>query len=465
MLEVEKMKVSKRTLIRRTIIRGLLAMAIIVSVISVLSKNNLPAAATQDLPEPAVSPVKASPVPAQAVTPSFVPISRSTPGSDAAKVSAVSGKPAAAIVPLVQKKEQQKEQKKAQKTVYLTFDDGPSNVTPTVLETLRKQGVKATFFVLGEQAKSRPELINAIWEQGHAIGNHTYNHNYHDLYSGFTEFWNQIKQTEEVVREITGLRPQLVRAPGGTYGHFDATYFELLKEAGYTVTDWTVDSGDSKRKGVPAAEILRQSVASMKASSVILLLHDGAGHSESAKALPEIIARYKAAGYTFGVLDAGQEPVQFRVSAAAAAAKRTKPSKAWIASNILPNDGLFAPGKPLALEVGMLEAKLEPGEFRIIEGQYMVPLRAVVERLGGQVSWNAASRSGSISWNGRYVSADAVKKRLTMTSDDGTTVYRQSNVEMIGDSLWLPLRELLEVTGHPLLEARVTGGERRVKAG
>ncbi|MNC33311.1 hypothetical protein D3C75_816990 [compost metagenome] len=202
----------------------------------------------------------------------------------------------------------------------------------------------------------------------------------------------------------------------------------------------------------------------MKASSVILLLHDGAGHSESAKALPEIIARYKAAGYTFGVLDAGQEPVHFRVSAAAAAAGRTKPSKAWIASNILPNAGLFAPGKPLALEVGMLEAKLEPGEFRIIEGQYMVPLRAVIERLGGQVSWDSVSRSGSIAWNGRYVTADAVNKRLTLISDDGTSEYKQSNVEMISDSLWLPLRELLEATGHPLLEAQVTAEERRVKA-
>ncbi|MFD2874911.1 polysaccharide deacetylase family protein [Paenibacillus rhizoplanae] len=75
-----------------------------------------------------------------------------------------------------------------EKVVYLTFDDGPSAVTPKVLTILQEQGIKATFFVLGDQAASRPELINAIWEQGHAIGNHTYNHNYHDLYSGFTEF-------------------------------------------------------------------------------------------------------------------------------------------------------------------------------------------------------------------------------------------------------------------------------------
>lgn len=344
------MKGSKRTLIRRNMIRGLVAMAVALCVLTgwgveslpeqkaaplqaggtmpVLSKNNLPAAVTQDLSAPAVK------------------------QDGTMVVAAVQQVKTVAV--------QKTKQKTEQKTVYLTFDDGPSNITPAVLEILRKQNVKATFFVLGQQAKSHPELINAIWEQGHVIGNHTYNHNYHDLYSGFTEFWSQIKQTEEVVREITGIRPQLVRAPGGTYGHFDATYFELLKEAGYTVMDWTVDSGDSKRKGVPAAEILQESV-SLQGSRIILLLHDGAGHAESAKALPEIIARYKAAGYSFGVLDADQEPVQFRVSAAAAAAGRSKPSAAWIASNIMPNAGLFGPGKPLILEVGKLEAKLDPG--------------------------------------------------------------------------------------------------------
>lgn len=317
--------------------------------------------------------------------------------------------------------------------------------------------------MLGQQAASHPELINTIWEQGHAIGNHTYNHNYKELYSGFTAFWKQIKQTEEVLREITGIRPRLVRAPGGTYGHFDATYFELLKEAGYSVVDWNVDSGDSRRKGVPAAEILQESVSS-QAEQVILLLHDGAGHAESAKALPQIISRYKAAGYRFGVLDAAQEPVQFRVSANAQTAGRNTPSEAWIASNILPNADLFGPGKPLILEVGKQEIKLDPGEFKISKGQYKVPLRAVIERLGGRVGWDTASRSGSVWWNGREVRADAGNQRLTLVSDDGTLITRKSDVELIGSSLWLPLRDLLEEAGHPLLEVKVTAAERRIKA-
>ncbi len=459
---------SKRTLIRRIAIRGLIAMAVVIFVLTgwgvqsfperkpvsmqagvavpVLSKSNLPAAVKQDLSAPAVVRLNRADLETDG----------KVQASGAGTVPSVQQETAAAAVQKVNKKA-------GQKTVYLTFDDGPSNVTPAVLEILRKQDVKATFFVLGQQAKSHPELINAIWEQGHVIGNHTYNHNYHELYSGFTEFWRQIKQTEEVVREITGIRPQLVRAPGGTYGHFDATYFELLKEAGYTVMDWTVDSGDSKRKGVPAAEILQESV-SLKGSRIILLLHDGAGHGESAKALPDIIARYKAAGYSFGVLDAAQEPVQFRVSAAAAAAGRTRPSAAWIASNIVPNEGLFGPGKPLMLEIGKLEAKLDPGEFRISNGQYIVPLRAVIERLGGRVGWDTVSRSGSVYWNGREVNADAANKRLTLTSGDGTLITRNSDIELIGSSLWLPLRDLLEEAGHPLLEVRVTEEERRVKA-
>lgn len=354
--------------------------------------------------------------------------------------------------------------KKATKTVYITFDDGPSDNTFKVLEILRQEKVKATFFVLGNQAKTRPELINAIWEQGHAIGNHTYNHNYQDLYSGFTAFWSQIKKTEEIVRGITGVRPQVIRAPGGTFNHFDHTYFNLLKQAGYIVTDWTVDSGDSRRKGVPASEILKESTADLKSSRVILLLHDGGGHEESVKALPSIIARYKAAGYSFGLLDESVEPVQFRVSAKADSLGRVKPSEAWIASNINPNRELFAPGKSLVLEVGKLETKLAPGEYSLQNGQYMVPLRAVIERLGGQVSWNAGSRTGNITWNGKNIIADVTNKELFLDLPDHIQRKNSAEVKMIGGSIWVSLRELLEIADHPPLNINVSEAERRVKA-
>lgn len=454
------MKESRKNPVRRFMIRGLLVMAVLLSIsayggkggsplswstfslqaeagsaAAVLSKNNPPAAPVQDLSADAVR---------LAGTESLNP-----PAQDAAVQ--VAAAPAA-------------EQSKDKRTVYLTFDDGPSSVTPRVLKILQEQKVKATFFVLGDQAASRPELVNAIWEQGHAIGNHTYNHNYHDLYSGFTEFWRQIKQTEETVRNITGVRPQLVRAPGGTFGHFDETYFYLLKQAGYAVMDWNVDSGDSSRRGVPASEIVQNATAGLSSPRVILLLHDGSGHEESARALPAIIERYKAAGYEFGILDAGSDPVQFRVSAKAEALQRVKPSKAWISANIIPNAELFAPGKPLVLEVGKLETKLKPGEYSLRDGQYFVPLRTAVRRLGGQVGWDADTRSGKVMWNGRTLTVSPGEQRIGIRRPDGTEEFRTADVQLRGSSLWVSLRELLEAAGHPPVAASVNAEERRVKA-
>ncbi|MNO37181.1 Peptidoglycan-N-acetylglucosamine deacetylase [compost metagenome] len=462
------MKGCRKNDIRRIVLGGLLAMVVIVLAFAgrtVLFKNNLPAALTQAV---ALAPPDAGQLQPQPGFTSASGLSMNLNHSQAAAKTtaktafrAEAGVKNGAAVSKAPVKPPLPAQTR-QKTVYLTFDDGPSKITPKVLNILRQQGVKATFFVLGEQAEQRPELINAIWEQGHAIGNHTYNHNYHDLYSGFTEFWSQIKQTEEIVRNITGVRPQLVRAPGGTYGHFDKTYFQLLEQAGYSVMDWTVDSGDSKRKGVPAADILQESVSDLTASRVILLLHDGGGHEQSAKALPDIIKRYKAAGYAFGVLDGEVPPVQFRVSASAAGAGHAQPSKAWIAANIIPNRELFAPGKALALEIGMQEIRLLPGEYRISEGQYKVPLRAAIERLGGKVSWDVSSRKGRVVWNGRTILADAANKQLTVTDADGRQRVHSADVQIIGSSLWVSLRGLLEAVGHPPLTAAVTAEERRV---
>lgn len=356
------------------------------------------------------------------------------------------------------------ENKEDHKIVYLTFDDGPSPVTADVLDILKKEGVKATFFVLGSGAKNHPGLINAIWEQGHAIGNHSFNHNYQELYSGFTAFWKQIKITEEIIRGITGTRPQLIRAPGGTSGHFDDTYFYLLKQAGYLVMDWNVDSGDSKRRGVPSAEIIKESVPDTKASRVVLLMHDGGGHEESAKALPEIISRYKAAGYTFGVLDNSVTPVQFRVSSPRVGSERIKPSAAWVASNITANSALFKPEKPLVVEVGKKEVVLSSGEYRIVKGQYVVPMRSVIERLGGKASWERDLYSGKATLNGRSFLADVKNKELIFSGVNGEVSVRKGNVEMIGGVIWIPLRDLLEIVEHPLIATTVSSAERRVTA-
>jgi len=202
----------------------------------------------------------------------------------------------------------------SQPTVYLSFDDGPSEWTPQVLDILQKEQVSATFFVLGSQAERRGETIRRIVREGHALGNHSYNHKYEELYSSFDGLWQQVERTGRILTELTGSEPALLRAPGGTHGHFDAFYYYYLDRAGYTVYDWNVDSGDSRRRGVPAADILANVKAGKLQHEVHVLMHDGTGHGETVKALPDIIAYYKAKGYQFAAYDSTVRPVQYALA-------------------------------------------------------------------------------------------------------------------------------------------------------
>ncbi|CAM3405667.1 MULTISPECIES: polysaccharide deacetylase [Paenibacillus] len=345
----------------------------------------------------------------------------------------------------------------SEKKAYLTFDDGPSDLTLEVLDILHKEGIKGTFFVLGEHAEARPEIINRIYEEGHMIGNHTYDHRYDKLYGHFQDFWAQIKKTEELIRLITGERPQLVRAPGGTAGHFDQAYFDLMEQGGYRVFDWNVDSGDSKRRGVPAKDIVKGATAKVSGSEAIVLLHDSKGHEESVKALPEIIAYYKKQGYMFDVLTPDMQPVQFK--AQQSAVKASQPSRQWIENHVLANAKLFETGRTLAVEFGAMETAFEPGEYKMEDGRLLVPLRALSERLGGTVSWMAHSKTVSVALGGKRWEADPLRRSINPAETWGRPL--PSDVRLIGGTAWIPLRDALAASGHPV--ARVTYGDAEIR--
>ncbi|WP_230202457.1 polysaccharide deacetylase [Paenibacillus ihumii] len=354
--------------------------------------------------------------------------------------------------------------KEASKVVYLTFDDGPSKWTDDVLEILQKADVPATFFVLGEQAKRFPEIINRIDEAGHEIGNHTYNHKYDELYASFGAFWSQIKETEEVLRNITGKRTPLVRAPGGTYGHFDAAFFQLLEQGGYKVFDWNLDSGDSRRRGVPASEIIKNVTSAKPASSVNLLMHDSAGHEETVKALPKIIEYYKSLGYEFRPLTPEVAPVQFAVAPKMKNSKRPQPSSEWIKAHIVPNAALFGPGEPLYIEAGGVETKLAAGEYELQGGQYRVPLRTVMERLGAEVRWHEGERSAVVTWGDTRILVSLDDDLIVVEVQGEIAASYTASLDQKSGLLWLPLRTLLEATGHSIVSVSANPEERRVRA-
>ena len=101
-------------------------------------------------------------------------------------------------------------------TVYLTFDDGPDDkITPQILDILKAEGVKATFYVCGNMVEANPEVLKRIFNEGHAIGNHSYNHRYDELYKSPWSFMEQIIKTDTAIKDVIGVRPFIIRAPGG----------------------------------------------------------------------------------------------------------------------------------------------------------------------------------------------------------------------------------------------------------
>jgi len=183
------------------------------------------------------------------------------------------------------------------KAVALTFDDVPDpRFTPQLLDVLNKYHVKATFFVVGNRAKKHPELVSRMVREGHIIGNHSYNHpNFRKL--RMKEFKSQIIRTENIIQNIAGYKPKLIRPP---YGEITEGQLKWAKSQGYKVINWNVDSQDWK--GLPKGQV-KANILSSTGKGAIILQHGGGGvgsHLEgSIQALPEVITSLKQRGYTF----------------------------------------------------------------------------------------------------------------------------------------------------------------------
>ena len=191
------------------------------------------------------------------------------------------------------------------KVAYLTFDDGPENInTIAILDTLKENNAVATFYVTGAHAELYPDVLKRIYEEGHAIGNHSYDHDYDRLYPSIDGFMSEMMHTDDVIMKILGVRPMILRAPGGTIGHFSDIYWQTIKENGYTEHDWNVSSADAAPNH-PVAQDFIDNIdfgTSDGKESAIILMHCSEGHEETAKALPKIIQILTDRGYTFGVI-------------------------------------------------------------------------------------------------------------------------------------------------------------------
>ncbi len=169
-------------------------------------------------------------------------------------------------------------------SMHLTFDDGPHPIaTPKILAALRERNLKATFFLLGRNCRSYPDLVRRIIAEGHSIGNHTFSH----MSLSFTEaslIRNEIQQAEEAIQAITGNGTQLFRPP---YGHFGPRVAKTVRQLNSVCILWDTDSKDFRNGSLNA---IRSRVARQSTHGSILLFHDNeltAGRIENY--LPQVL--------------------------------------------------------------------------------------------------------------------------------------------------------------------------------
>lgn len=206
------------------------------------------------------------------------------------------------------------------KTIYLTFDDGPSARTPEVLRILADNGVKATFFVKNGGKYNR--YMQDIVAQGHTIALHTYSHDYASIYSSDEAYLNDLQQISDLVYDQTGVRTKIMRFPGGASNTKSRKYCsgimtrmtQKVTEMGYQYYDWNLSSGDANGGKVPAATIINNCRQVPRSNSVIVLMHDAGDKKTTVEALPEVIAYYKSAGCTFAAIDSNTPPVHQKVA-------------------------------------------------------------------------------------------------------------------------------------------------------
>lgn len=191
------------------------------------------------------------------------------------------------------------------KTVYLTFDDGPSIYTKEILDTLDKYGVKATFFVVnGKQNHLMKEIVN----RGHQIGLHTYTHRYDILYKSEQAYYDDLNKINEVVKNETGVETKLIRFPGGSSNVISKKHSKGLMtkltasvvENGYYYYDWNCTNGDAEGAKTVTDQLRYCSKFPRSANEIVVLMHDN--KKLTAQSLPYIIEYYKACGMEFGIL-------------------------------------------------------------------------------------------------------------------------------------------------------------------
>jgi peptidoglycan-N-acetylglucosamine deacetylase len=183
-----------------------------------------------------------------------------------------------------------------EKAIALTFDDGPwPKNTEQVLNILKQNNIKATFFWIGKNLKDHPDIARKVVAEGHAIGNHTWHHWYFRMNKATAAA--EVENTAKLIEDTTGVKTFLFRPPGGFLNNGPANY---ARSKNYAVMMWTAEPGEFRRRNTVVNYI--NNVVNTATPGGIVLMHDAGNHQKTIQALPQIIAKLKLKGYRFVTL-------------------------------------------------------------------------------------------------------------------------------------------------------------------
>lgn len=181
-------------------------------------------------------------------------------------------------------------------TVYLTFDDGPSENTPQILSILKEHGVKATFFVTGKESDEAKEWYKQIVAEGHTLGMHSYSHKYSAIYESVDAFAADFTKLHDFLEDTTGVDCKFYRFPGGSSNQVSNTdmneFIDYLSDQGMIYYDWNVVCGDATSQIYTADDLVQNVMTDVvKYKYSVVLMHDAAEKDSTVEALETILQK------------------------------------------------------------------------------------------------------------------------------------------------------------------------------
>lgn len=196
--------------------------------------------------------------------------------------------------------------------IYLTFDDGPSNSTPALLDMLREEGVHATFFIMEHKF---PEVLQQAYADGHTLGVHTYSHDYSYVYWNKDAFLADFSRAYHNIWSTTGFRPRIFRFPGGSVNSYNRELvLDLVSEMegrGFVYYDWNVTSEDASSAKTYEDQLAALLKYSENKTRIIALMHDTDKNPWIADLVREYIHIMRERGFRFEALTPSVEPIHF----------------------------------------------------------------------------------------------------------------------------------------------------------